>query len=69
MDGGCPALPARRVDAWPAFTCNSHNRDSEWAIFGAAAKHNKQIGRPKKFFGSKYSLFYRSFSQQPLFSV
>ena len=37
----------------PAFRCNSPNRDSEWAawvIFWAAARHNKQNGRPKKLF-------------------
>ena len=54
-----PGYPARRVDTQPSFTCNSPNRDSEWAawaIFGGAAKHNKQNGQPRKLFSILFQL-------------
>ena len=54
------------------LTSYSPNRDSEWdvwAILWAAAKHNKQNGRPKTRFGGKLIFFDRSFRYRPLFSV
>ena len=61
MDAGCPCYPAIRVETLPALTCNSPNRDSDWAaratcIFQAAAKHNKQDGQPRKLFSFLFQL-------------
>ena len=42
-------LPGWEGETWPAFTCNSPKRDSQWAIFGAAVRTANNMADKRMF--------------------